>query len=42
MFVRWKDVAALALARHLPTVHSFAPEVEDGGLLSFGPDLDES
>jgi len=35
-------VAALALARKLPSIHSFAPEAEDGGLLSFGPDLDES
>ena len=42
MFGRRKEVAALALARHLPTIHSFAPEAEDGGLLSFGPDLDES
>ncbi len=42
MFGRRKEIAALALARHLPTIHSFAPEAEDGALLSFGPDLDES
>jgi putative ABC transport system substrate-binding protein len=42
MFGRRKEVAALALARHLPSIHSFAPEVEDGGLMSFGPELDES
>ncbi len=42
MFGRRKDVAAIALAHRLPSVHSFTPEVEDGGLLSFGPDLDES
>jgi hypothetical protein len=38
---RRKEVAALALARHLPSIHSFDIEVEDGGLMSFGPDLDE-
>ena len=42
MFGRRKEVAELALARHLPMIHSFAPEAEDGGLISFGPDLDES
>lgn len=42
MFGRRKEVAALALARKLPSIHSFAPEAEDGALLSFGPDLDES
>ena len=39
---RRKEVAALALARHLPSIHSFDIEVEDGGLMSFGPDLGES
>jgi ABC-type uncharacterized transport system substrate-binding protein len=29
MFGRRKEVAALALARHLPSIHSFAPEVQD-------------
>jgi putative ABC transport system substrate-binding protein len=32
----------MALARSLPSIHSFAPEVEDGAFMSFGPDLDES
>ena len=39
---RRKEVAALALARLLPSIHSFDIEVEDGGLMSFGPDLGES
>jgi putative ABC transport system substrate-binding protein len=42
MFGRRREVAALALARHLPSIHSFVPEAEDGGLMSYGPDLDES
>ena len=42
LFGRRKEVAALALARRLPTIHSFVPEVEDGGLMSFGPNVDES
>ena len=42
MFGRRKEVAALALAHRLPSIHSFTPEVEDGGLMSFGPNLDES
>jgi putative ABC transport system substrate-binding protein len=42
LFGRRKEVAALALARHLPSIHSFDIEVEDGGLMSFGPDLGES
>jgi len=37
-----KEVAALALAHHLPSIHAFAPEAEDGGLMSFGADLGES
>jgi putative ABC transport system substrate-binding protein len=37
-----KEVAALALAHHLPSIHTFAPEVEDGGLMSFGADMGES
>ena len=32
----------MALAHHLPSIHSFPQEVEDGGLMSYGPDLDES
>jgi putative ABC transport system substrate-binding protein len=42
MFGRRKEIAALALTHHLPTIHSFSPEAEDGGLMSFGPELDES
>jgi putative tryptophan/tyrosine transport system substrate-binding protein len=42
MFGRRKEIAALALSHHLPSIHSFAPEVEDGGLMSYGPDLGES
>lgn len=42
MFGRRKEVAALALSRRLPTIHSFIPEAEDGGLMAFGPELDES
>jgi putative ABC transport system substrate-binding protein len=42
MFGRRKDVAAAALARGLPSIHSYVPEAEDGGLMSYGPDLDES
>jgi putative tryptophan/tyrosine transport system substrate-binding protein len=41
-FGRRKEIAALAIARRLPSIHSFAPEADDGGLMSFGPDLDES
>ena len=42
MFGRRKEVADLALARRLPSIHSFAPEAKDGAFMSFGPDLDES
>ena len=38
MFGRRKEIAALALSHNLPSIHSFPPEVEDGGLLSYGPD----
>ena len=41
MFGRRKEIAALALSHHLPSIHSFPPEVEDGGLMSYGPDLVE-
>jgi ABC-type uncharacterized transport system substrate-binding protein len=37
-----KRIAALALAHRLPTMHFFPPEVEDGGLMSFGIDIRES
>jgi len=42
MFGRRKEVAALALSHHLPSIHSFPPEVEDGGLMSYGPDQREN
>jgi putative ABC transport system substrate-binding protein len=42
MFGRRQEVAALAIARHLPSIYSFWLEAEDGGLMSFGPDPDES
>jgi putative tryptophan/tyrosine transport system substrate-binding protein len=38
MFGHRKEIAELALAHRLPSIHSFEPEVEDGGLMSFGPD----
>jgi len=37
-----KKVAELALAHGLPSIHSFQPEVEDSGLMSYGADLAES
>ena len=42
MFGRRKEIAALALSRQLPSIHSFAPEAGDGGLMSYGPDLAEN
>jgi putative tryptophan/tyrosine transport system substrate-binding protein len=42
MFGRRKEIAELALSHHLPSIHAFSPEVGDGGLLSYGPDLEES
>jgi len=35
-------IADLALARRLPTMHTYPPEVRDGGFMSFAPDLGES
>jgi len=37
-----KRVAALALAHRMPSMHSFAAEVEDGGLMFYGPSLAET
>jgi putative ABC transport system substrate-binding protein len=37
-----KEVAPLALAHRLPSIHSFSIEVEDGGLMSFGPELGDN
>ena len=42
MFGRRKEIAALALSHQLPSIHSFAPEAGDGGLMSYGPDLAEN
>jgi putative tryptophan/tyrosine transport system substrate-binding protein len=42
MFGHRKEVAALALSHHLPSIHAFSPEVKDGGLLSYGANLEES
>ena len=42
MFGRRKEIAALALSHQLPSIHSFAPEAEDGALMSYGPDLAEN
>ena len=42
MFGHRKEVAELALAHRLPTIHSFPPETQDGGLMSYGPSNDEN
>jgi putative ABC transport system substrate-binding protein len=42
MFGHRKRVAELALAHRLPSMHAFAAEVEDGGLMFYGPSLAES
>jgi putative ABC transport system substrate-binding protein len=42
LFGRRKEIADLALAHHLPSIHSYPPEVHDGGLMAFGPLLEES
>src|SRR4051812_23619878 len=42
MFGHRKEVAELALAHKLPTIHSFPPEAQDGGLMSYGPSNDEN
>jgi ABC-type uncharacterized transport system substrate-binding protein len=41
LFGRRKEIADLALRHRLPSIHSFPPEVQDGGLMSFGPSLEE-
>src|SRR3974377_425058 len=35
-----KEIAALALSHHLPSIHSFPPEVEDGGLMSYADQVE--
>jgi putative ABC transport system substrate-binding protein len=42
MFGHRKQVADLALAHKLPTIHSFPPEARDGALMSYGPSNDEN
>ncbi len=42
MFGNRKLVAELALKHSLPTIHSFPPEVQDGGLMFYGPSIDEN
>jgi putative ABC transport system substrate-binding protein len=42
MYGRRKEVAGLALAYGLPSVHSFALEARDGGLMSYGADSRET
>ena len=42
MFGNRKLVAEIALKHHLPTMHSFPPEVRDGGLMFYGPSNDEN
>jgi putative ABC transport system substrate-binding protein len=42
MFGYRKQVAELALAYRLPTIHSFPSEVEDGGLMFYGPSNGEN
>jgi putative ABC transport system substrate-binding protein len=42
LFGHRKKIAELALAHRLPSIHSFPPEVQDGSLMSYGPDLTES
>jgi putative ABC transport system substrate-binding protein len=39
IFGHRKEVAEAALAYHLPSIHSYPPEVRDGGLMSYGPDI---
>jgi putative ABC transport system substrate-binding protein len=42
MFGNRKQVAEIALKHRLPTIHSFPPEVRDGGLMFYGPSNDEN
>ena len=39
MFGHRKEIAELALANHLPSIHAFEPEARDGGFMSYGPNL---
>ena len=42
MFGHRQEIAELAIAHHLPSMHSFGPEVADGGLMAYGPSIEES
>ena len=42
MFGNRKRTAELALKQRLPTIHSFPPEVRDGGLMFYGPSNEEN
>jgi putative ABC transport system substrate-binding protein len=42
MFGNRKLVAEAALKHRLPTIHSFPPEVRDGGLMFYGPSNEEN
>jgi putative ABC transport system substrate-binding protein len=42
LFGHRQHIAALALAHHLPSIHSFGAEVKDGGLMSYGPSMEEN
>lgn len=42
MFGNRKRVAEVALRQRLPSIHSFPPEVEDGGLMFYGPSNGEN
>ena len=42
LFGHRKRVAELALAHRLPTMHTFATETRDGGLMSYGPSMGEN
>src|SRR6476661_441172 len=42
MFGNRKRVAELAIKQRLPTIHSFPSEVEDGGLMFYGPSNGEN
>jgi ABC-type uncharacterized transport system substrate-binding protein len=41
LFGHRKEIADLALSHHLPSMHSFPPEVQDGALMSYGPNPEE-
>ena len=42
MFGNRKKVAELAIRHRPPTIHSFPPEVRDGGLMFYGPSNEEN